>query len=624
MLRGLGRQVSQRFIAASAGRSAGDLFGLRSFLRRLCAAFGWKYVAILASEYGVNQGTGLRLAGAARSYYLLDSVGMSSADYGHLSGFSHIPWQLKSVFGLLSDTVALGGLHRTPYLLIAGAVGVTANTLLAVLPGDTMSYGLAALLFLGVNLNVAMADVMIDATVAERSKERPELAADMQALCWGSLGAFGVPAALLSGVLLERAGPRLLFAFAAAAASSIAVPASLGWLGERQRLPLRIAGGTLLAARRRCAEVWQDPVKRSVASSALLVSAYSIALGSLQVSLGASQPALVGALTVVGNLLLCLGLFLLLRVVDGCLARALVYAFLQNALCPSSSVLFEWSHAPANRAGGNPDDRCWSADECAAAALNATALVDGEPPLPCGWARERGAPCLSPVFLSMMGVVGSAALVCGTALYTSVFQPWPYRRIIGTTQLVLVAVNFVDLAWVARLNIRVGIPDALFVFGDEVLADIVERLNAMPFFIFAAKLCPPTVEASMFALFMGLSNFGYASGSYLGSAVLNLLGGVAKPDFPHLHTYILLRSLMRLAPIALVPFLVPRGSPSETAAEMGAGAGVTGSPGRDDDGDGGARQRSESDAVELCASSSSTALADLEADDGGALKRRCE
>ena len=61
-----------------------------------------------------------------------------------------------------------------------------------------------------------------------------------------------------------------------------------------------------------------------------------------------------------------------------------------------------------------------------------------------------------------------------------------------------------------------------------------------------------------------------------------------------------------------------------TAAEMGAGAGVTGSPGRDDDGDGGARQRSESDAVELCASSSSTALADLEADDGGALKRRCE
>ena len=132
----------------------------------------------------------------------------------------------------------------------------------------------------------------------------------------------------------------------------------------------------------------------------------------------------------------------------------------------------------------------------------------------------------------------------------------------------------------ARLNIRVGIPDALFVFGDEVLADIVERLNAMPFFIFAAKLCPPTVEAS-FALFMG-SNLGTRRA--VPSAVLSLLGGVARPTSrTSTRTSCWLADAPR--PIALVPFLVPRGSPGETATEMGAGAGVTGSPGRDDDGD---------------------------------------
>ena len=278
--------------------------------------------------------------------------------------------------------MALGGLHRTPYLLIAGAVGVTANSLLAVLPGDTMSYGLAALLFLGVNLNVAMADVMIDATVAERSLERRELAAgDMQALVGALLGAFvRRPAALLSGVLLERAGracclrsrrrrrraspfPRALAGCARSRARRSESPAA-------RRAPPR--GG----AAPRCGKT----LSRSVASSALLVSAYSIALGSLQVSLGACQPALVGALTVVGNLLLCLGLFLLLRVVDGS-ARAQPSCTPSGRIArgPSSSVLFgEWSHAPANRAGGNPDDRCWSADECAAAALNATAVVDGE------------------------------------------------------------------------------------------------------------------------------------------------------------------------------------------------------------------------------------------------------
>ena len=61
-------------------------------------------------------------------------------------------------------------------------------------------------------------------------------------------------------------------------------------------------------------------------------------------SLGNGRPLLVGSLTVGGNFALCLGLYALLRTVDGCLARAIMYAFLQNALCPSSSALFEWSH----------------------------------------------------------------------------------------------------------------------------------------------------------------------------------------------------------------------------------------------------------------------------------------
>ena len=60
-----------------------------------------------------------------------------------------------------------------------------------------------------------------------------------------------------------------------------------------------------------------------------------------------------------------------------------------------------------------------------------------------------------------------------------------------------------------RFNARVGISDNMWIlFGDEILLDFVSKLSAMPFFILAAKLCPSGVEASMFSLFMGLSNFG--------------------------------------------------------------------------------------------------------------------
>ena len=118
---------------------------------------------------------------------------------------------------------------------------------------------------------------------------------------------------------------------------------------------------------------------------------------------------------------------------------------------------------------------------------------------------------------SAVDVVGSLSMVLGTVVYTSVFKHWPYRRIIATTQAALVAVSFLDLLWVLRLNSALGVPDPAFLFGDKVLERVVHRLNTMPFLIFAAKLCPPSVEASMFALFMGLSNFGSAAGDYFGS-----------------------------------------------------------------------------------------------------------
>ena len=159
-------------------RRADSLTG-RAFLRRLSAAFGWRYVAACILAYGVNQGMGEKFVFGARQYYLLDDIGMTSAEYGRVAGFSHIPWQLKSLFGLLSDTVPLGGLHRAPYMLIAGVLGLFALGMLTALPAATVSAPLAGFLLLLTNVNFAMPDVMIDATVAERAKApapRPPLA----------------------------------------------------------------------------------------------------------------------------------------------------------------------------------------------------------------------------------------------------------------------------------------------------------------------------------------------------------------------------------------------------------------------------------------------------------------
>ncbi len=424
----------------------------KPFLERLSEAFGARYVASCILAYGVNQGMGEKLVYGGKQYYMLDSLGLSSAQYGRVDGFAHIPWELKSLFGLLSDCVPIAGYHRSPYMLIAGALGTFALSLLAFLPAAGVGTGAASVLFLLVNMNFALPDVIIDATVAERSKVRPELGASLQALCWGSLGVLGVPSALAAGYLLDAHGPQLLFGLAISTAVAITVPPLCGWLGERRRA---------VQYRALCVDVWRHPTKRIVAASAGLVACYSILLGSLQLTVGQTDPEVGDTITLIGNPLMTLCLYALLRRVDRCLAKAAAFTFLSGALQPSSSILFEWAHAPAS---GSSDTRCLSAAACAArlahAAPNGTANASlAAEALPCGWAAAQGLPCISPVVYTWVGVVGSAALVGGTTLYTTCFQSWPYRRMIASSQLLLALVNLLDNVWIARLNVAIGLPD---------------------------------------------------------------------------------------------------------------------------------------------------------------------
>merc|ERR1712046_33460 len=99
--------------------------------------------------------------------------------------------------------------------------------------------------------------------------------------------------------------------------------------------------------------------------------------------------------------------------------------------------------------------------------------------------------------------------------------------------------------------------------GSDVVGPLIRRFNTMPMFVLVAKLCPPGVEATLFALNMGLSNFGYTMGTYLGIGLLGVMGGVEAPRFDNLKSFLVLRSLMRLLPILMLPLLVPPGSPSD-------------------------------------------------------------
>lgn len=499
---------------------------LYSYFKRLSAAFGSRFVFLCVAVYGVNQGIGEEWSTFATSFYFADTLKVSPIRAASLGGLALIPWQMKAIYGMLSDMVPISGWHKTPYILIPGIAGCFAWSFLGV--SASLNAVSATLLLLLANYSMASPDVVIDASVAERARTHPQLAVDLQSLCWGSLGVGGFVAAASVGHLVESIGPRGVYSLTLITAVAVALPAALGWLPER-RDPPHLRGNTCRNIRRG----FSHPVAKWVFYAALAVSSSSIFLGFFQVfARGPNAATLKGALTAVCALcIVAPSLWFFLRRVSPVLAKASAYIFLRGAIQPSTSVLFYWYHAT--------EDNC-----------------------------KRGYPCLSPSFLGWMDVAGYAFLTVGTVLYNRYFSTWTYRSIFTLSHVLLVFVNFLDLLWVTRANLALGIPDEAFLFGDEVIGPIVNRLGAMPMLVLAAKVCPEGAEATVFALNMGLSNFGSVVGSYFGIVVLHALGGVDPPEFHNLELLVIIRSLTRFLPVFLVWKLVPHGSPSDDALDI--------------------------------------------------------
>ncbi|EGB07924.1 hypothetical protein AURANDRAFT_2498, partial [Aureococcus anophagefferens] len=362
----------------------------------------WRYVATVSLTYGVNQGVGEALLFGAQKYFFLDDLGLSAARASQLDGFSNIPWQIKAVYGMASDSYALwGGLRKAPYMVCAGVGGVLAA--LALGAARTRNVGAVALLLVVANLSIASPDVMVDGATAERCRTHPKLAADLQSLSWGSLYATSLLANVAMGYLVQPdvLGARGCFGLMTLTSLAVLLPAAAGWLGET--------------------------ISRDLASAA-------------------------------------------------------VFIFLSGALSPATEVMFAWFH----------DDE----------------KDDGN--------------CAKRVYYGYMRATGRVFGLVGIILYNKYLSRWPYRRVFALGYLVTFLANLLDLVWVTRTNLALGLDDEFFLLGLEVVQPVVSRLASMPMFVLAAKLCPANVEATLFALLMGLSNFGSVVGIYNGVALLHL------------------------------------------------------------------------------------------------------
>ncbi|TKW05241.1 hypothetical protein SEVIR_7G163200v4 [Setaria viridis] len=231
------------------------------WLRRLSRELHWSFVLAVVAVYGACQGVGNAVGGVAAGYYWKDVQRVQPSAAQFYQGVTDAPWVVKPLWGLLTDVIPVAGYRRRPYFVLAGVVGVSSMLMLSMHRGLGIMSALLALT--AQSAGAAIADVTVDAVVAQNSITHEALASDMQSLCGFSSSLGALLGFSISGLLVHSMGSQ-------AALGLLSIPSALvlsaGILLKENRAAevdykqvhkkfykaIQCMGATL-----KCPEVWQ-------------------------------------------------------------------------------------------------------------------------------------------------------------------------------------------------------------------------------------------------------------------------------------------------------------------------------------------------------------------------------
>lgn len=148
------------------------------------------------------------------------------------------------------------------------------------------------------------------------------------------------------------------------------------------------------------------------------------------------------------------------------------------------------------------------------------------------------------------------ASIVGVVIYQKALKNYPFRNLIFAAQLLYGLSGMLDIIFILRWNLVLGIPDSFFVISEECVSRIVSRVRWMPMIVLSTRLCPLGIEGTFFALLMCIDSLGSLSSKWGGGIVLHLLN-VTRTDFRNLWLVILIRNVLRLGTLSLI-FLIPK------------------------------------------------------------------
>lgn len=156
-----------------------------------------------------------------------------------------------------------------------------------------------------------------------------------------------------------------------------------------------------------------------------------------------------------------------------------------------------------------------------------------------------------PEFLGRVRLVTSLAALIGIWLFQRFLRTVPFRVIFGWTMVISAVLGMTTLLLVTHTNRALGIDDRWFSLGDSLILTVMGQIAYMPVLVLAARLCPPGVEATLFALLMSVSNLAGLVSYELGALLMQGLG-ISETNFSQLWLLVVITNLSTILPL---PFL---------------------------------------------------------------------
>ncbi len=156
-----------------------------------------------------------------------------------------------------------------------------------------------------------------------------------------------------------------------------------------------------------------------------------------------------------------------------------------------------------------------------------------------------------PEFLGRVRLVTSLASLVGVWIFQRFLKSVPFRVIFGWSTVLSTVLGMTMLLLVTHTNRALGIDDRWFSLGDSLILTVMGQIAYMPVLVLAARLCPPGVEATLFALLMSVSNLAGMVSYELGAFAMHWLN-ITETNFESLWLLVLITNLSTLLPL---PFL---------------------------------------------------------------------